>query len=94
MATGVETTGFVVFWLSVVETSSLELVKLDKNIVESDSKKTFYEWLEAFIEDQSKEFTKGTVKHNKVLLNHLKAFFGKKTPTFDDINFDFYNSCK
>lgn len=66
-----------------------ELAKLDKPAV-ATTQKTFYQWLEAFIEDQSKIFTKGTVKHNKVLLNHLKLFFGNKKPTFESINFDFY----
>ncbi len=66
-----------------------ELAHLDKPLL-ANSHKTFYQWLESFIEDQSKEFSKSTAKHNKVLLSHLKTFFGTKQPTFESINYDFY----
>jgi integrase len=66
-----------------------ELAQLDKPLL-ANRHKTFYQWLESFIEDQSKEFSKSTAKHNKVLLSHLKTFFGTKQPTFESINYDFY----
>lgn len=66
-----------------------ELTKLDKPKL-ANNHKTLYQWLEAFIEDQSKQLSKSTTKHYKVLLNHLKSFFSSKQPTFDSINYDFY----
>lgn len=66
-----------------------ELLKLDLPKI-TNSEKTFYQWFDTFLEDKSKEFTAGTVKHNRVLLNHLKLFFGNKLPSFGEINYEFY----
>ena len=53
--------------------------------------KTFYEWYQVFIDENKNLKTADTNKHYKTALNHLKRYFGKKIPTFKDINFEFYN---
>ena len=52
--------------------------------------RTLYEIIEKFILVNSLIHSKDTTKHRKCALNKLKLFFGKKTPTFSDIDYQFY----
>ncbi|MEA5459861.1 tyrosine-type recombinase/integrase [Arcicella sp. LKC2W] len=55
-----------------------------------NAKKSFYEVIEDFIKVNSLIDSKDTTKHRQTALNKLKTFFGKKIPTFSDINYQFY----
>ncbi|MCU0469886.1 MAG: site-specific integrase [Arcicella sp.] len=75
------------------ELEKLENSTTDKVIVEKQQKeqKTFYEWFEYYINDRTSFQSVEIAKHRKTALNKLKVFFGKKIPTFADIDFNFYS---
>jgi integrase len=58
---------------------------------EQEEQKTFYEWFECYINDMNSFQSVEIAKHRKTTLNKLKLFFGKKIPTFADIDFGFYS---
>ena len=58
---------------------------------EQGEQKTFYEWFEKYINEMDSFQSVEIAKHRKTTLNKLKVFFGKKIPTFMDIDINFYS---
>ena len=55
-------------------------------------KRSFYEWFQAYLEDSENKKTFETIKHIRTVGNNLSDYFGKKTPTFELMNFEFFNN--
>ena len=55
-------------------------------------KRDFYEWFQAYLEDSENKKTFETIKHIRTVGNNLSDYFGKKTPTFELMNFEFFNN--
>jgi integrase len=56
--------------------------------------RTFYEWFDFYLEDSKNKKTFETLKHIMTVGNNLLDFFGKKIPTFEEINFKFFTEFK
>ena len=67
--------------------------EVEEVVIEEElgEQKTFYEWFEFYINDRNSFQSVEIAKHRKTTLNKLKVFFGKKIPTFTDIDFAFYS---
>lgn len=55
-------------------------------------KLNFYEWFQAYLDDSGNKMSFETIKHIRTVGNNLSDYFGKKIPTFDDMNFEFFNN--
>lgn len=55
-------------------------------------KRSFYEWFDFYLEDSENKKTFETIKHIRTVGNNLSDYFGKKTPTFELMNFEFFNN--
>ncbi|MDR6561286.1 MULTISPECIES: site-specific integrase [unclassified Arcicella] len=53
--------------------------------------KNLYDWYEEYIKERGTFQSVEIAKHRRTSLNKLKAFFGKKIPSFEDINYKFYS---
>ncbi|MEA5457821.1 site-specific integrase [Arcicella sp. LKC2W] len=52
----------------------------------------FYEWFQVYLNDSKNKMSTETIKHICTVGNNLSDYFGKKVPTFEMMNFEFFNN--